>query len=231
MTQQGHITRLAVATTAALVLIAGCGGSDDTTAPPLVAASVVATQGNAQAGTVGQALTSPVSVQVLAANGSPVPGVLVTWFIESGGGSVSTTSSTTDSLGMATVTWTLGTVAGTDSLAAAVTSASITLSAVANAGPVAALTKVSGDQQTVTAGTTSQPLVVMATDAYGNPVAGVTVAWIPENGGALGAPTTVTGSDGTAQDALTANSATTVQVLAELQADATIQATFTEIVD
>ncbi len=231
MTQQARFTSFTVAATAALVLIAGCGGSDDTTAPALVAASLVATQGNAQAGTVGLALTSPVSVQVLAANGSPVAGALVTWFIESGGGSVSTTSTTTDSLGIATVTWTLGTVAGNDSLAAAVTTASITLSAVANAGPVAALKKVSGDQQTVTAGTTTQPLVVMATDAYGNPVTGVTVSWIPENGGALGAQASVTGSDGTAQDALTADSAATYQVLAELQSDATVQATFTEIVD
>jgi hypothetical protein len=229
MTQHEVFTRLAIATTAALILTVGCSGSDDSTAP-LEPASLVATQGAAQTGTVGQALASPVSVQVLAANGSPVAGALVTWVVGSGG-SVSATSSTTDSQGIATVTWTLGTVAGNDSLVAAVTAASITLSAVANAGPVAALQKVSGDQQTVTAGTTTQPLIVMATDVYGNPVAGASVSWIPQGGGALGTQTSVTGSDGTTQDTLTADSAATDQVVAELQSDSTIQATFTEIVD
>ena len=231
MNVNGRRTSLAIATTALVLIAAACGGSNDTA--PLTAATLEAVPGsNAQVGTVGQALAAPIAVQVLAANGSPVAGVLVTWAIQSGGGSTSVATTKTDADGTATVAWTLGTIAGTDSLIASVDGATaIALFATANAGPAVALVKVSGDQQTVAAGSASQPLVVKAVDAYGNAVAGVTVAWIPENGGVLGAQTSVTGSDGTTQDALTADTATTYLVMAELQSDATIEATFTEVVD
>jgi len=227
MEQQRSFARLAIAITASLSLIAGCNSTD--AAAPLVAAAISAVQGsNAQIGTVGQPLANPVTVMVLAANGSPVAGVMVSWSIESGAGSISITSSPTDSLGIAAVSWTLGTVAGTDSLMASVSGLTpVVLSATANAGAVVALVKVSGDAQVVAAGSSAQPFVVKAVDAYGNAVAGVTVSWIPDNGGTLSVNTTVTGSDGIAQDTLIADQATTYQVMAELQSNATIETTFT----
>ena len=56
---------------------------------------------------------------------------------------------------------------------------------------------VSGDDQTATAGTAlPDSLVVRATDAGSNPVAGVTVTWTVTGGGAVSATTVTTGADG-----------------------------------
>jgi hypothetical protein len=227
MEQQRSLIRIAVALTASLSLLAGCSSSDSTA--PLAAATISTVQASdAQTGTVGEALPSPVEVKILAADGSPVVGALVSWAIESGGGTISITSSPTDSLGIATVSWTLGTVAGANTLSASTSGlAPVMLSATANAGAVAKLVKVSGDAQTVDVGAPAQPFVVKAVDVYGNAVAGATVTWVPDNGAELSVSTTVTGSDGLAQTVLTAADPTTYQVLAELQSDATIEAMFT----
>lgn len=220
------LVRLAVAITASLSLLTACSSSDATAPATPTAISAVAGS-DAQIGTVGQALANPISVSVLAANGTPVAGVMVSWAVQSGGGSISITSSPTDSLGNASVSWTLGTVAGADSLTATVGGLSaITISATANAGAPVALVKVSGDGQTVSAGS-STSFIVKAVDTYGNAVSGVTVAWIPENGGELSASTTVTGTDGLAQTLFTADQSITYQVMAELQSDSSVQAIFT----
>ena len=65
-----------------------------------------------------------------------------------------------------------------------------------------ALVKVSGDGQEVTGGTpVPQPLVVSATDQYGNPLSGVAVAWaVADKDGAIAAQGPATGDDGTADD-------------------------------
>ena len=67
--------------------------------------------------------------------------------------------------------------------------------------------KVSGDVQSIAAGSTSAPFVVMATDAFGNVVAGTIVAWTATGSGTLSATTGTSDVNGQSQVTL-ATSAT-----------------------
>ena len=227
MSKHRSLARLAIAMTTSLSLAAACGSSDSTA--PATPATISAVAGtNAQIGTVGQPLPVNISVTVLSSSGTPVPGVFVSWAVQSGGGTIGVTSSSTDSLGVASVSWTLGTVAGADSLTASVSGvSSIAFSATANPGDVVSLVKVSGDAQVVPAGSAAQPFIVKAVDAYGNAVPGVSVTWVLENGGELSTTTTVTGSDGLAQSVFTADATTTYQVMAELPTNPSVETVFT----
>ncbi|MEP6991748.1 MAG: Ig-like domain-containing protein [bacterium] len=212
---------------ASLTLLAACSSSNSTAPGANAAAIVAVSASNVLVGTVGQDLATPVSIKVVDASGAPVAGAMVSWAIESGGGSISITSLPTDSLGIASVDWTLGTVAGTDSLKASVNGlTSLVLGATANPDAVASLVKVSGDGQTIASGSTAQ-FVVKAVDQYGNAVPGVPVTWMAETGGVLGTTTTVTGIDGIAQNTLAPDQSTTYDVLAEVQNDAAIETQFT----
>ena len=226
MSQYRSIARFVAAMATPLAFVAACHGSDSTA--PATPATISAVAGaNAQVGAVGQTLANTISVTVLSDNGSPVAGAFVAWTVQSGGGSISVTSSSTDSLGVASVSWTLGTVAGADTLTATVSGLTpLMILATANPGAVASLVKVSGDAQVVPAGTTAAPFVVKAEDAYGNAVPGVTVNWITQNGGELSATFTVTGNDGLAQDIFNADTTNTFDVVAELPADPAVQAVF-----
>ena len=77
--------------------------------------SIVATTSTILGGTVGQPVSNRPTVQVTDASGNPVVGVTVTFTVSSGGGSVTGASGPTGLGGIAQVTsWTLGTVAGTN---------------------------------------------------------------------------------------------------------------------
>jgi Macroglobulin domain MG4 len=83
-------------------------------------------------GVFGQALPTAPTVLVTDANDHPVPGVMVTFAITSGGGSVSSTTQTTNATGLASVVWTLGNAFGTNTLTATVAQLSpVTFSAMA----------------------------------------------------------------------------------------------------
>ena len=73
----------------------------------------------------------------------------------------------------------------------------------------ATLTLASGAGQTATVATAvAQPFVVSVTDAFTNPVAGVTVNWaISVGGGALSVPSSVTDAAGLASTSYTTGSA------------------------
>ena len=61
------------------------------------------------------------------------------------------------------------------------------------------LRAVGGDEQSAPAGTVlAEPLVVQVTDAFGNPIEGVPIAWSVDGGGAVSAEATETGDDGLA---------------------------------
>lgn len=194
--------------TAALigVVVAAAGCSSDTVAP-IVPTTLTATSGsNGQTGTVGQALALPVGVTLVDQNGKPIAGATVNWTVVGRGGSVASPSSTTDSTGTATVVWTLGDTVGVDSLKAADPfGPSTVITATGDAGQAASLVKVSGDTQSVAAGTAAtQPLVVKVVDQFGNPVAGVTVSFaVASGGGNLSVASGVTDANGEAQTTLT----------------------------
>ena len=77
--------------------------------------------GSDQQGQTGAALENPFAVQVRDQTGEPLPGVQVTFSVSSGGGTLSTTSATTDSNGRAESILTLGPNLGLNTVAVAVT--------------------------------------------------------------------------------------------------------------
>ena len=156
-------------------------------------------------GTFGLAGT-PVSVVlgVMDQNFHLVPGVTISWTIMHGGGFTDVRSSTTDSSGTAGVSWTLDTIAQLDSMVASIPSGTpfVVIADVRHAASIPAKV-VSGNQQIITAGETSQPFVVRVTDRFGNPVSSSPVAWSGAGGGAFSALTTLTDATGTASVTLT----------------------------
>ena len=77
--------------------------------------------GDKQQGLPGEALAKPFVVEVRARSGEPLPGVLVTFSVTSGGGTLSVTSATTESGGRAESILTLGPNLGTNTVTVSVT--------------------------------------------------------------------------------------------------------------
>ena len=74
-----------------------------------VPAAIVKVSGDLQSGRQGVELSEPLVVQVLDAAGDPLPDVSVLWTL-SGGGSIRPENATTDAQGLASASWTLGTI-------------------------------------------------------------------------------------------------------------------------
>ncbi len=190
---------------------AACSDSSQNAVAPVGASVSVNSGSNGQTGTAGQPLPQVISVEVLDQDGKPVPSVVVSWNIASGGGTVDSTTSTTDASGNASVQWTLGTKAGADSLLASIAVGATTMiSATANAGNAAAVTLVSGDAQSIVSGSASQPLVVKVTDQFGNVVAGSVINWTVAGGGTLSGTSSTTDANGLAQIGLTTDASPAV---------------------
>ena len=176
-----------------------------TPGPP---ATVVIVSGDAQTGTVGEELTAPIVVRVEDEYGNATKDVLVAW-TETGSGSFPSASAQADSLGQAATRWTLGPGAGANANTATATVAGVPtaarFTASANPGPAALLTLVSGDVQNGTVGQLlADPLVVLVTDAFENPVSGAPIVWdVVSGGGSLEAAATTSDAAGRAAATLT----------------------------
>ena len=161
------------------------------------AANFVIVAGDGQTGTVNTPLEVAPSVRVTDAHENPVPGATVTFTPGASSGSVTPASVLTDANGVATVTsWTLGTLAGAQSVVASTPGVSpLTFHALAlPAAPakVSILTQPSAVAQSGIALAT-QP-VVQLLDAFGNrsPRSGVAItAAIATGGGTLAGTLTV----------------------------------------
>ena len=200
MSQRHPFTmRLALA---AIITLAAC--HNDSVTPP-VATSMAVLNGNTITGVVGAALSSPIVVQVIDQNGNAMPNTTVTFVPTAASGAVNAAVVLTDANGTASVTWTLGTAAGTDTLTIGVNGiASTNVTASATPDVPANLVIVSGAGQAATVGSTlSIPLAVQATDRYGNPTPNVTVQWTDDANGTFAASTEVTNQSGIAQNAYT----------------------------
>lgn len=198
MNRFAHQTARRLATTLGLTFAIGACHNDSANTAPLVGTGISAdAASNNQTATAGSALAQPVAVHVTDQNGNPIANVTVTWTVVNHSGSTSAASSTTDVTGMASTTWTLDTIARTDSLTASIFSGgSATIIATGTAGAAANEAKVSGDSQTDASGSTSAPMVVQITDRYGNAVSGVAVGWVQTGGGTLSAASTTTDANG-----------------------------------
>ena len=168
-----------------------------------VATRVSKISGDGQTGPVGEVLAEPLVVRAEDTGGAPMPGATVA-FTSVVADSVVVTEVTADGQALASTTWTLGTMAGSQVLIAAIagsTMAPARFNATALAGPLAAIAKASGDQQVVPVGfAVFEPVTIEVTDEYGNGVAGASVAFAVTGGGGSVTPAEgTTGEDGTAQ--------------------------------
>jgi 5-hydroxyisourate hydrolase-like protein (transthyretin family) len=197
----------------ALTLSAAVACNDSTPAspePPVATAIIVNATSVGAIGIVGYPLAAPVSVHVIDQHGNAMPGVTVAWSTAVGSGSVDVTTSQTNSTGDATAQWTLGVHAGQQALTASIASgprATATIGAIANPGPGAAITKLSGDGQVLALSTSSQPFVALIVDQNGNLVANATVAWDVSGGAVLSATSTKTDANGQTNVTLTSGAA------------------------
>jgi len=220
-----------IAATLAVLLIAAC--SKDSTSPTVVPTTVAIVSGASQVATVSTQLSAPVIVKVTDAVGNPVSGVAVTFAPAPASGTVSSGQATTDATGSAQVTWTLGTLAGTDSLM--ITAGTLTpIAALATGLPDApsSIAIVSGNNQNAPVDSTlSGVLSVKVTDQFGNVVPNAVIQWSDDAGGALSATTTVTDANGIAQVMYTLGpTAGTEDVVATIMNVPTaISTSFTEI--
>ncbi|MBT4131666.1 MAG: hypothetical protein HOE44_13220, partial [Candidatus Marinimicrobia bacterium] len=185
------------------------------------AADVSGTSGNNQTAAVGAQLSNPFVVRVSDNNGNRVSGETVTFAVVSGGGSLSSTSVTTNSSGEATSTLTLGTATGANSVSATVGSlTAVTFDATGTVGD--ATDSQSTITSTVSTATVSSSatVTVMVKDAYGNARSGDTVTFAltqPTNGSTGSVtPSAVTDASGTA---------TATLVLSELAGSNVVTAT------
>ncbi len=195
---------LTVATAFALV---GCGGGDGPTggagdgngggAPAATSISVVS--GDNQRGVQGSGLLAGFVVKVGDAQGNGVSGVTVGWSVTAGDGSLSQTSTPTNSTGQATVVLTLGSTATQNTVTASaegLTGSPLTFTAT---GVVpAAIAATAGDLQTAGHNLQlAQPLVVTVTASDAGPVPGLQVMWVVTGGGGtLSAASTTTDAAG-----------------------------------
>ena len=158
--------------------------------------------GDRQTGQAGQALPTPLAVQVNDSAGHGLTGVTVSWAVSAGRGSVNPGTSSTDVSGLASTTWTLGTAAGANSATASVSGLpAVTFQGTGVAGPAASVARQAGDGQSAAAGTAvATPPAVLVTDALGNPKTGVSVTFaVGSGGGSVGGGSQTTSAGGIAQ--------------------------------
>lgn len=138
--------------------------------------------GNGQSGPVGATLPTPMSVKVTDASGNGLSGIAVAWNVTRGGGSVSSSSTSTDGSGVARANLTLGPSAELNQVTATAGGLSpVTFSATAQAGSVASVS-VTPSNVSMVVGDTRQ-LFASALDASGNGVSGVSFQWSSSNSG------------------------------------------------
>jgi hypothetical protein len=186
--------------------VAGLAGSPvmfiaSATAGPAAVLTMISGDGQ----TAGAGDTLPARLVVRAADqfGNPASGVGIAWAVTAGGGSVSSTTVSTDAQGMAAVAWRLGHVAGTGNNSVTATAAGlagspISFTASAVAGSATHLALVSGNTQADTVGhLLADSLVAAARDQFDNPVAGVLVTWtVTAGAGSLSAGSGFTDGQG-----------------------------------
>ncbi len=169
-----------VLTLASAAALAAACPSEDAMAPGTTApatptpTSVSVVSGGGQSATVDQALANPVVIQVNDQFSNPMSNIDVTFSVTQGSVGNATAISATD--GRASTTWTLGTTAGSQQLAAAVasnTTVSTSISAMGTADVADSLVQVSGDgqMQQINAALPND-IVVRVADQFGNPVQG-----------------------------------------------------------
>jgi len=154
------------------------------------AAAIAKVSGDAQTATVGATVAIAPSVKISDAFGNPVPNVLVTFTVGSGGGSVTAGSANTDATGVAKVgSWKLGSSAGANTLVATAGALTTTFSATATVGAAVAITLTPAGPAELDIGQTVA-LTARVVDASGNVLTNPTVTYVTSNASAATVSTT-----------------------------------------
>ncbi|MGH7528598.1 MAG: invasin domain 3-containing protein, partial [Gemmatimonadales bacterium] len=152
------------------------------TAEPGAAITAAVRSGDGQSGPVGAQLAQPIVVRALDQLGNPVPGASIALTL--GAGSVPDSSPRTDSTGQARVRWTLGRVAGRQELSVRLEGSKSGLEVSARGQPLrpANIAFVSAPTAATAGRPLAKPLAVEVTDAYGNAIPNLTVAFRAASG-------------------------------------------------
>ncbi len=192
-------------------LLLACGGGDSTGPDPIdqpgPAVAITAVTGGGQTGVVGSVLAQPVVAKVTNAKGVGVAGAAVSFRIDSGNGSVSPASGTTDASGQAQTLWTLGTNSTVEQRVTATSgtlTAGASFTAAAQAGPGTALEKITDVGCALPGAAGARDVTVRLTDTYGNAVSQARVDWTAGGGGSVTPVNSTTSADGRATTRWTA---------------------------
>ena len=172
------------------VTFLGCSSGTEPSVPSSITGS-----STTPSATAGLALATAPTFSVKDGSGKILGGVAVTVTVTAGGGTIanaptSTTSGSPTSIG----TWTLGKIAGVNTVTITVGDLSpLVITVTGVAGPAAAIAVVGGNNQTALAGTTlANPLTAQVRDQFGNGVAGSIVTFLVSAGGGVINPATAT---------------------------------------
>jgi hypothetical protein len=157
--------------------------------------------GNSQKAPVTSMLPLPLKVRVKDAKGNGVSGILVSFSDGGAGGTLSSSTATTDSSGFAGTSYTTGTKSGAVAITASVAGLTpVVFKETALAGQGSVLNIYSGDNQTVKAGDpTPKLLQVIVEDQYGNPAPETSVTFGDSGtGGSFSADPVATNAKGIA---------------------------------
>ncbi len=164
-------------------------------------AKAVVLTGATQATTVGQGFGTALQILVTDASNHPVSGAWITFRTPTSGASGTFNGSTvvqTNASGIATApALTANTVAGSYNATAAVSglTSNVSFALTNQAGAPAHVTTSAGTGQSVARGSNfSTPLAVLVTDAFGNPLSGVTVTFTVQTAAGTGAGGTFVGT-------------------------------------
>ncbi|MGK7312631.1 MAG: Ig-like domain-containing protein [Candidatus Longimicrobiales bacterium M2_2A_002] len=164
-------------------------------------ASVEVIEGDEQAGSAGAPLDTLIVLRALNENGSAAADVAL-GLAASGDGSVDASNIRTGPDGRASLTWTLATAPGPNTLEvtpAGKDTAFAVVTASGIADTPASMAMLDGDEQSELAGLAlPAPIRVRVTDAFGNPVAGVPVQFSVTGGGTVAPAEATTDVDGVA---------------------------------
>ena len=180
----------------AAMLLTSCGGGAPTGTgttpppPPPPPTNVASVSSGGTQTKPAESASDPMIVHLATSAGVAVSGASVTW--SSTGGTLATTSSTTDASGNAQTTLTtVGTTAGTVTVTAAAGTASASFTVTVTAPPPGKLEKVGADPTNAAAGA-ADSVRVRVLDASNNPRAGANVTFAVTAGGGTVSPATVT---------------------------------------
>jgi adhesin/invasin len=179
--------------------LAGSPATFAVTALAGAATQLLVVAGDGLLATVNTLLPTAPAVRLRDALGNPVAGASVTFLPT--GGVVTGGNQITDATGVATVgSWTLGTIAGANTLTASGAGLTHVFNANGVAGPATALLATAGDLQSAVVGAVvGTAPAVRAQDQFGNPVPGAAITFaVSGGGGNVSGPTQLTNAAGIA---------------------------------